>query len=53
MIRYFERQAQQARARLEQLAVGYYDDARRQPAARELDAQVGPNAGRLTRRHCD
>jgi hypothetical protein len=51
MIRHFERQAQQARAGLEQLAVGDHDDARRQPAAREPDAQVGPDAGRLARRY--
>ena len=51
MIRHFERHAQQARAPLEQLAVGDHDDARRQPAAREPDAQVGPDAGWLARRY--
>jgi hypothetical protein len=51
MIRHFERHAQQARAALEQFAVGDHDDARRQPAVREPDAQVGPDARRLACRH--
>lgn len=53
MIHHFEREAQQARACQEQLAVGYHDDARRQPATRKLDAQVRPDAGRFTRRYRD